>query len=685
MTVVSKISENIYRIQNHNGKPCRESLLSKYGIINTLPDGKIYETIKTESSSASVGIDEYTLDFSLSSDSEGFDISFFIDENERIFGLGDESRDTIEKRGKIAHMKTENVHSYGPIPFILSSRGWAVMINCTYHHIFDIASTEKNTIRIYGKKGTLDMFVFCGKSMREALYISGRVSGRPVMLPKSAYGLTFVMNEETDAYRLLDCALRFNDRDIPCDILGLEPSWMSKHYDFSINKSWNKEKFPLPSWKPDGYYGYWSFIWNLHRMGKKLSLWLCNSYDLLWKEEGVHCKEEVSSFDDAEIIDPRLLKGERLDKITDINTEWFEHLKKFVDNGACAFKLDGATQVDLHPDRLWAGRYTDDEIHNLYPVVYAKQMKEGYEKHTGKRAMINTCASYIGTSQYAATWAGDTGCNPKVLLSLMNFAMCGHSNASFDMIIDSKENIHIGFLAPWSQHMAWANYMFPWFCGIDTEDCYRYYSKLRSSLFPYIYSFAHVANQTSYPLLRPLSLEYPNTSKYDRVFNEFKFGDSLLVSAFDTHITLPSEDSWYDFYTGKLWEGEKEFDYEPPEGKGGAIFVRAGSVIPMQAPALSLSDYRPNKLYIHVYPGKDTEFLLYEDDYTTYSYEKSEFAITKFELKNDVLYIYPRNGSFDGMHAPYDLEVIWHNTDGSEKHLCIAKEEYSKEKLAVRI
>ena len=114
-----------------------------------------------------------------------------------------------------------------------------------------------------------------------------------------------------------------------------------------------------------------------------------------------------------------------------------------------------------------------------------------------------------------------------------------------------------------------------------------------------------------------------------------------------------------------LRTGEREFDYELPKERGGAIFVKAGSIIPMQDHAPALRDYRPEKLFIHVYPGKDAEFTLYEDDYATYSYEKGEIATTKFELKNNVLYISPRQGSFENMPKAFDFKVIWHHPDGS--------------------
>jgi len=668
MTHILKLSENIYRIRHYNNEMPRESLLSKYRIIDTAPDGEPVVLSRSVCPIASVGREEYTLEIMLSSkDSGGFDIKLALDKTDRLFGLGDESRDCVEKHGKVAVMKQENVRSYGPVPYLMSSRGWAVLVNCTYAHTFDIAATDSDTLHIYGSKGALDLFVFCGKNMREALFLAGKVTGRPVMLPKGAYGLTYVMNEEATARTLLDDSLRFKERQIPCDILGLEPSWMSKHYDSSTDKQWNKERFPIPYWEPKNYYGSWSFIWNLHKMGRMLSLWLCCDYDFFWKEENDFYEDEVKSNPDAEINDAHLMKGVRMDRVTKPGEPWFEHLKKFVDNGAEAFKLDGSSQVIPFPDRLWAGRYTDDEIRNLYPVVYAKQMKEGFEEHTGRRAMVYTCGTYPGTQKYAATWAGDTGCSVKVLLSLMNFAMCGHSNTSFDMTCDDLRKIHFGFLAPWSQHQGWANWLYPWYLTEEIEESYRRYSQLRSKLFPYIYSYSHIANTTSMPVLRPLSLMYPENARYDSIFNEYMLGDSFLVSVFEDDIVLPEEDEWYDFFTGKKYDGPREFRYTPPKYCGGGLFVKTGSIVVMQNWAHSLRDYRPERLYVHVYPGKDASFELYEDDYSTYAYEKGECAVTRMELKGGTFTIHKRDGSYEGMPEPFKYTVIIHSPDGMDK------------------
>ena len=161
--------------------------------------------------------------------------------------------------------------------------------------------------------------------------------------------------------------------------------------------------------------------------------------------------------------------------------------------------------------------------------------------------------------------------------------------------------------------------------------------------------------------------------KYEHVFHEYMFGDAFLVAAFNNEIELPEEDEWFDYWTGKKVTGDKKFTFTPNEVQGGALYVRAGSIVVTQDWALSLRNYRPDQLYVHVYPGKDASFTLYEDDYMTYSYEKGEIAKTEMTLKDNVLTIAPRTGSYPDMPEEVSFIVIWHNEDGSTKEIPVGK------------
>ncbi|MBQ8908592.1 MAG: DUF5110 domain-containing protein [Clostridia bacterium] len=678
------IDEGIFRVRLSATGKFRESMLSRYGILQEQPkdiearleDGVLQTgrfSLALSGESLSVSGEGHSLAFTVSGrggealSEEGFRLSLGLTEKERLYGLGDENRDGIMKRGRVATLWQTDYIGYGPIPFLMSSAGWGILVNCTYLHTYDMGASEKNTLVIDAEKGALDFYIFLASDMKGVLQLYTDVSGKPVMLPKSAYGFTFVCNEQANAKMMLEDCAAFRRYGIPCDIVGLEPGWMETHYDFSVDKKWDAERFYLPYWEPANYTGIFSFCYNLRKMGYKLSLWLCCDYDLLYEEEGEVRRRTENSMEGRLIKDEHLHYSVSMDRITKQGEPWFEHLKKFVDNGAAAFKLDASQQCLEHPDRLWAGKYFDDEVHNVYCVIYAKQMKEGFQNYTGKRALIYTPCLYAGTQRYAASWAGDTGGGEGTLTSILNLALSGHANASCDLDPTDPKSIHYGFLMPWSQLLGWRNWHQPWLLGEELEEMIRSYSRLRSSLFPYIYSMAHLTNRTGIPLARPLCLAYPDAPALDALRNEYMLGDSLLVGAFDMHLTLP-KGKWTDFFTGKEYEGERELDYLPPKGKGGALFVKEGSILVMQEPMSHVDAGFPEEYLVHIYPGADTAFTLVEDDGITYDYEDGKVFETKMEMTDSckegfTFTLYTREGEWGEKKTEeaYDVNTMSEN------------------------
>ena len=57
------------------------------------------------------------------------------------------------------------------------------------------------------------------------------------------------------------------------------------------------------------------------------------------------------------------------------------------------------------------------------------------------------------------------------------------------------------------------------------------------------------------------------------------------------------------------------------------LFVRAGSIIPMGSKVESTED--PQTLTkVEVWPGRNADFTLYQDDGTTYAYEHGDYKVT---------------------------------------------------------
>ncbi len=672
---IRAIEEGIFRIRMSKSGDFKESLLSKYNILresgeveaavteNTVSLGGV--TIEVGDSGVVVNGTKEPVTITFDGfegkpyNDKGFTINLSMTKEERIFGLGDESRENIARRGTFSRVDIRNIASYGPIPYIMSTNGWGMLLNCTYASTYDCGKADPDTITIAAHKGQVDFYFYVPKShdLKDILVLNGKIAGTPVMMPKFAYGYTCVLNEQTNAREMLFDCLNFRREDISCDMVGLEPQWMSNHYDRTITKKWDDERFYLPGWLPDNQSGPETFMYALREMGFKFSLWLCQDYDLLWEEER-QCGRRAEAFgkeytyEGASILDPHFACPNYMDNLTVRDVPWFDHLKKFCDNGASAFKLDGAFQVNDHPDRLWAGKYFDDEVHNVYPVIYVKQMQEGFNEHTGRRAVVYTPCIYAGTQRYAASWAGDTGGGFDTVIAMLNFGLSGHSNVTCDMDVTCMEGIHYGFLAPWTQQLTWRTWTYPWFMRDSIKNAIRDYSHLRNSLFPYIYSMAHKATETGLPMARALSLMYPDKPEYDYVANTYMFGDSLLVAVFDMKVTLP-DGKWVDYFTGDVYEGGCTIDYKIPEGRGGALMVKEGSIFATVDYTRYIEEKEPDKYIVNVYPGADAEFKLYEDDGYTYDYEKGAVATTRMAIENscdccfDVV-IDAREGSYDG-------------------------------------
>ena len=204
-------------MQDPTNEPSRDIL---YGETSASADG----------SSAVFNFDKKSLKVDIDENKVGYTLTLKINEATRIFGLGDVNRDCLNRRGSKAKIWVKNVHAYGPIPFIVTSDGWGLFVNSTFaiDCDFDIENTGYITFKV--KKGTPDFYLFLSPTMKGVIQLYTDVSGKPIVLPKSGYGLTFVSNEAERDRDILDNILIFRREGILCDIIGLEPNWMSVHY-----------------------------------------------------------------------------------------------------------------------------------------------------------------------------------------------------------------------------------------------------------------------------------------------------------------------------------------------------------------------------------------------------------------------------------------------------------------------
>ncbi|HBL75788.1 MAG: hypothetical protein A2W90_04615 [Bacteroidetes bacterium GWF2_42_66] len=598
------LKENIVRIQiSPQGGKFSESGLNRYGFIQDLNannlDVKITESknnFSAETSQLKIKGNNLTGEIVITDASgkktflkqvaanfqeKSSNVVFNAEKEEDWIGFGDQSRKRLYHRGYMADCYVTNVRSYIPVPFFMSTLGTGILVNTTYRVVFDMCKTNPDNYSWVDESGNIDYYVMVGEGYPELLDLYTELTGKPKLPPQWAFGLWYICRTQANDYEAVNDALNFRREEIPCDVIGLEPGWMEKNYDYSINKMWSNQRFPIPGYAFRGPDNFFSAI---KRMGFKFELWLCNDYDLSYEEER-RIKKKIESGPNQVIhheveVDEHMSRPTYMDQITKKDEPWFEHLKKFVDQGVDFFKQDGAKQATEHPDRLWGNGMKDDEMHNLYPLMYARQMYEGFETYTNRRPVIFTPCGWTGFQAWAGTWTGDTGGGLATLGAMLNTSIVGHSWSTNDMEVTRKEGIHFGYLQPWSQINSWNYFRMPWVQGKELLTMHKFYAQFRSRLIPYLYSWANISTKTGWPVMVPLTLEFPNDKNCRDNLHQYLLGRDLMVGIYNKNIYFPSG-KWKDYWTGEVIEGDQDKAVSWPDDRGGALYVRSGGIIPM--------------------------------------------------------------------------------------------------------
>ncbi|MDE6498768.1 MAG: glycoside hydrolase family 31 protein [Muribaculaceae bacterium] len=215
--------------------------------------------------------------------------------------------------------------------------------------------------------------------------------------------------------------------------------------------------------------------------------------------------------------------------------------------------------------------------------------------------------------------------------------------------------------------------------------------KMRYRLMPYIYSTARRVSTHDDSFMRALFMDFRDDPATWHNGREFMFGRSLLVcpvldplyteekvvktdemSGWDKDaeggaggwaavdwaqprtysVYLPAGTDWYDFYTGRKYNGGTTVEADAPISRS-PLYVKAGSILPL-AEDMQYTGEKPwDVLTLNVYPGADAEFTLYEDEGDNYNYLDGLYTEIPMHWsdRTRTLTIGTRRGSYAGMPA----------------------------------
>ncbi|BCM89334.1 oligosaccharide 4-alpha-D-glucosyltransferase [Abditibacteriota bacterium] len=180
----------------------------------------------------------------------------------------------------------------------------------------------------------------------------------------------------------------------------------------------------------------------------------------------------------------------------------------------------------------------------------------------------------------------------------------------------------------------------PWLWGKQSEDAMRVIYRLRSEMFPYIYTSVRECYDDMAPLLRPMYFNYPEQEVAYHVPGQYLFGDNVLVAPIVSPGIGPQfvakqtvwfpQGNWYNIFTGEQFRGNAQALVTADINEV-PLYARGGVPIPMQPYTPRMGSTPISQLRVRCYPGDSGKVgtaTLYEDDGRSSEYQHGGFAKT---------------------------------------------------------
>jgi alpha-D-xyloside xylohydrolase len=127
----------------------------------------------------------------------------------------------------------------------------------------------------------------------------------------------------------------------------------------------------------------------------------------------------------------------------------------------------------------------------------------------------------------------------------------------------------------------------------------------------------------------------------------------------------PTQGGWLDFWTDARREGGRTHRVEAALARV-PLHVRAGSILPLRPVVQSTTEATGEHLELHVFPGADGSYELYEDSGLDYGYAQGEYAVIpmRWRERDKTLELAARRGSFPGMSEERRFTVVLRGQEG---------------------
>jgi alpha-glucosidase len=595
---------------------------------------------------------------------------------------------------------------YKSIPFFLVAHGertYGIFLDNTWRTWFDFGKQARDAIAFGAEGGPLDYYFIYGPSPKQVVENYAYLTGKPPLPPLWALGFQQSRYSYTPESKLREIADRLRADRIPSDVVYLDIDYQYKNRPFTVNP----QTFPnFPGLVSDLRKQHFHLV-NI----TDLHIAHVANQGYMPYDTGHEQDQFVKNPDGTEFVGVVWPGPAVFPDFTRAQTrDWWGGLyKEFVQDGVAGFWNDmnepsvfdgpGKTMPLNTVHRIEEPGFTTRtathaEIHNIFGLENARATYDGLLKlRPNERPFVLTRATFAGGQRYGFTWTGDNSATWNHLRlatqMVLNLGISGIPFVGAD-VGGFNGSPPPALLTRWVEQAVFSPFFrdhatkgsLPheiWNNGPEQEAIRRHYIETRYRLLPYFYALADEASRTGLPLMRPVFLEFPNIFAptypgFDNLDTEFLLGPDLLIApppfgemVNDYAVSFPPG-SWFDFWTGEKMAAQPHAPSivdvanaapgasfpTPREIHPGLetlpVYVRAGSILPME-PLIQNTDETPSgPLELRVYPGPQCSGFIYLDDGHTFDYKQGRFLRQTFTCQSDDksvrIKFHARQGSF---------------------------------------
>ena len=474
----------------------------------------------------------------------------------------------------------------------------------------------------------IDVYVFLYlKDFASCLKDYFYLTGSPALIPRYALGNWWSRNVSYNDASLKELVDKFEDEEIPLSVLVLNQSW---HLQNSIKKTSVESGF---TWDTEKYSNPAGMITYLHSKGIRVGLEV-NPQAGIFNTETMFSKvHEYLETDKNGIIPFQVLNPRFLDVYLKLLIHPLDQV------GVDFYSINYQNKDDLNS--LWTLNH-----YHFYDMM----------RDFKRRPLILSRNALINPHKYPVLYTGKSvvGWDTLKEIPFYNVSAANNGVSFFSHDIGgyykgTEDNelytrfVQLGTFSPILKFGSEKGKYYkrePWRWSYKTSQIVKHYLTLRTQLIPYLYAESYKYYKYGMPLVMPIYYKAPEFYDDVRYRNEYYLGTELFVSPIihkkdyvmnrSIHKFYIPEGTWYDFMTGKKFPGGREYvsffrDQDYP------VFAKAGAIIPLGTNEV-LNDINPPKnMEIHVFPGQNNQYNLYEDDGVSDLYKRGFYLLTSIE------------------------------------------------------